>query len=436
MEAAILTNLVDMISEVLKVAITHVSDTYTGPFTVVIFCAAAYAMGLILLEFRGMLIFAIVLIALGTAGEEPTSDFLDSQLTREEVNKKRTKSEKKQEDNDSTEERKYGPGFLWHFAASFIGGAIAIFWLGNRSWPTRFEISSLVMEIMCLLFFWGIFWYYPESQTMNNGESSNKNDADAESEDRVVEPARKEEQVRDLKSLCPPIVLLGFTFIGYSLVLTCGNTYFVMQTDLLDSNMGEFDVPIIVFFVLQSSVASVVRLIQSRYKLMEPIRSMAVGMFCSILCVIAAWLVECRRLCLIQFITYPCGSISLSIWFLTPQYVLLGLMEGFAEFGLESFLHNQLIPESMRKFVYPCISMLFVIGTFFSMLEVSTCQVSRKGGVGRTSEFERVQVNIEMASSSSSDAQPGEAASHVNQDQLRRSNTIIRKNSQPNRQNN
>lgn len=463
-KAAILRNLVDMISAVLEVAMAHVSDTYTGPFTVIIFCAAAYAMGLMVLGIRGMLIFAVVLIALGKAGEEPTSEFFYDQLTKEKANKKRTVTDK--------EEEKCRPGFLWRLTASFTGAAIAIFWLGTTSWLTRFKVSSLVMEIVCLSFFPGILFYYNGETTPR--EEASGNNSDAESRGERNETVRTEERLRDMKSLettkseeasknisddergerneavrSPPIkvlLVLGFIFISYSLVFTCGDTYFVVQTSKLDFNVGEFDVPVIVFFVLQSSVASVVRLIQSRLKLLEPIWSMAVGMFCSAPCCFWAWLVER-------------GSLPLSIWVLTPQYLLLGLMEGFAEFGLESFLRNQLVLKSTRKFVYPGIVMLSGIGRFFCILFalifvsrirldwcflilasqsfVFSCiyawfaKFQTKGLLGG-----RVSSNVSR-SCTSSDAQPsqqenGEAASHVNR-QLGRSNTIRRKNSREQR---
>ncbi|XP_054782774.1 uncharacterized protein LOC129290094 [Prosopis cineraria] len=303
-------------------------------------------------------------------------------------------------------------------------------------------------------------------------EEASGNNSDAESRGERNETVRTEERLRDMKSLestkseeasknisddergerneavrSPPIKVLsvlGFIFISYSLVFTCGDTYFVVQTSKLDFNVGELDVPVIVFFVLQSSVASVVRLIQSRLKLLEPIWSMAVGMFCSSPCCFWAWLVER-------------GSLPLSIWVLTPQYLLLGLMEGFAEFGLESFLRNQLVPKSTRKFVYPGFVMLsgIVVSILFALIFVSRIRLDwcflilasqsfvfsciyawfakfqTKGLLGG-----RVSSN-ESRSRTSSDAQPsqqenGEAASHVNR-QVGRSKTIRRKNSREQR---
>ncbi|XP_028760960.1 protein NRT1/ PTR FAMILY 5.5-like [Neltuma alba] len=149
-------------------------------------------------------------------------------------------------------------------------------------------------------------------------------------------------QVRDAKNFYL-IIPLGITLFAYNLVSASGNTYFVLQASNLSSySIGGFDVPIMVFFAIKSLVTFAVRIIQSRYKVVRPLWSMGVGMFCLVLCCIAAWQVECRRLSLIRFLKKPNDKIPISIMILTPQYFLLGLMEGFAEGGLENFPSDRL----------------------------------------------------------------------------------------------
>lgn len=43
-KAIVLTHTLDFTSAVLKVGVTHISEAYTGPFSVIIFCTAAYTM--------------------------------------------------------------------------------------------------------------------------------------------------------------------------------------------------------------------------------------------------------------------------------------------------------------------------------------------------------------------------------------------------------
>ncbi|KAK4268558.1 hypothetical protein QN277_025200 [Acacia crassicarpa] len=172
------------------------------------------------------------------------------------------------------------------------------------------------------------------------------------------------QQVRDVKSLFF-IMPLGLTFFAYSLVSASGNTYFFQQATNLDSKVGLWDVPVIVFLVLHNFVAYVVRFIQRRKQLVGPIWSMAVGMFLSVLCCISAGAVERYRLSMAIGKAYK-DVIRVSIMILTPQFVLLGLMKGFAEDGLRTFVQDR-VPESMRKFVDPSIEMLLGIEKLFSI---------------------------------------------------------------------
>ncbi|XP_054785053.1 uncharacterized protein LOC129291618 isoform X2 [Prosopis cineraria] len=139
-QAVLVVLLLDWISAVFKVVVTHVSEVYSGRFSVIIFCTAVYAMGL--MQFwicarnlnRGTLIFAVVLTALGEAGQEPVlEDYFDYQLS-EEVSRKRT-----QEDNFSR------TTYHWWPAASFVGSVVAFIALGPTLWEETFQISSYIM---------------------------------------------------------------------------------------------------------------------------------------------------------------------------------------------------------------------------------------------------------------------------------------------------
>ncbi|XP_054782776.1 protein NRT1/ PTR FAMILY 5.10-like [Prosopis cineraria] len=96
---------------------------------------------------------------------------------------------------------------------------------------------------------------------------------------------------------------------------------------------------------------------------------MAVGMSFSGVCCFVAWLVERERLSRVRFLSdQDEGIISLSIMVLTPQFLLLGLMKGFAEGGLEIFLCDRVKSESMKNIVEPCIEMVLGIGKLSSIL--------------------------------------------------------------------
>ncbi|XP_028794925.1 protein NRT1/ PTR FAMILY 5.6-like [Neltuma alba] len=453
-KTTMLVSFLDGLSAVLKVAVIHVSEAYIGRFMAIIFCTAAFIMGLVILWIRAShpdivtLVFAIVLIALGTAGKEPTlRDFFDYQLS-EKVKKKCTEKNEG-EDRESSQEKERSDKNdsrttnLWWSVASVIGYVTASLLLGSASWQENFGLSSIVMGATCLLFIIGIFCFslekpsespltiiyrvfkaaikkrklpYPSSKQGYNNEGLDGLSEDlfyekengevhllprhpsfllfldraammnnSDGEERVV----KEEvcavvQVRDVKNFYL-VLPLGITLFAYSLVSASGNTYFVLQASNLGSySIGGFYIPIMVFFAIKSLVTFVVRIIQSRYTVVRPLWSMGVGMFCSVICSIAAWQVECRRLSLIRFLKKPEDEIPISIMILTPQYVLLGLMEGFAEGGLEDFLSDRLYSESMKNFAGPCIEMLLGIGKFSSILFALVFHMWIKDAINRS----------------------------------------------------
>ncbi|XP_028760957.1 protein NRT1/ PTR FAMILY 8.3-like [Neltuma alba] len=307
---------------------------------------------------------------------------------------------------------------LWSASAQLIAIPIATYFLLNSRWLIRFLVSSLVMGHAYLGFLSGIFCYYPEERhtssplttiyrvfkaafrkrrlpypssaeayyysssdgnieassndseyplyTRENGSSNGSNEGPSNDLEDPFDQRENDQEVRDAKNLFF-IIPLGLSFFAYSLVSASGNTYFVKQTSNLDSKFGSFDVPVIIFFVLQHLAANVVGRIPSRKKVVGPILSIAVGLFCSVLCCIFAGVVVRYRLPKAIGKDPDMDVVPLSIMVVTPQFVLLGLMEGFAEGGLEAFVQDR-VPISMRNFVERGIEMLLGIGKFSSIL--------------------------------------------------------------------
>ncbi|KAJ7961276.1 protein NRT1/ PTR FAMILY 5.7-like [Quillaja saponaria] len=164
---------------------------------------------------------------------------------------------------------------------------------------------------------------------------------------------KKVREVKRILTLTPFLL----TFCAYSLVAASGNTYFIEQASNLNPHIGSnnYEISSSILFVLQSFTSIVIAGIFSFMELTkQSINIFRYGgaMVCSVVCCIAAWLVERYRLSLIKeegALENPDKTISLSILVLTPQYFLLGLMEGLAEEGIENFFNNH-VPKSMKKF--------------------------------------------------------------------------------------
>ncbi|KAK1548855.1 hypothetical protein Q3G72_010498 [Acer saccharum] len=148
------------------------------------------------------------------------------------------------------------------------------------------------------------------------------------------------------------MVPMWSAFLVFGLVLSVGNTFYVLQGIYLESA----NVLLIYLILLQSITREMVSNDLSplcslskwfpEAKLKRNMMRIWGGMVISILCSAVAWRVEVRRLDKDS----KMDSIPMSIWWLAPQFFLLGLMEGLAVDGLEEFtIDDNHLSRSMKK---------------------------------------------------------------------------------------
>ncbi|KAK3187760.1 hypothetical protein Dsin_027321 [Dipteronia sinensis] len=144
------------------------------------------------------------------------------------------------------------------------------------------------------------------------------------------------EQVKETKLLLKMIPMWS-TFLVIGLVLSTGDTFSSEQGDNLN--------------------APIERVPKTQYKLAKILRIWIGMVICTIFCAVA-WRVKVGRL----------QKKITNLFWLAPQYCLLGLMLGFSADGLDEFLIDEL-PESLRN--YASAMNGFVIdglGSFLSIL--------------------------------------------------------------------
>ena len=180
------------------------------------------------------------------------------------------------------------------------------------------------------------------------------------------------EQVTQVKCFLT-LIPLWTTFLAYSLVQTTGNTFFIEQSSNLKNTFTKKDVrvPLVAFFVLNSFLRFIIPRLFWSEKARNPnvtLVRIGVGMICSILCCIAAWQVEVHRLKEIKRLNPddPYGIISMSILWLLPQFILLGLTEGLVEEGLWEFFIKH-VTKSMWNSGLLLTGCILSFGNFFSI---------------------------------------------------------------------
>lgn len=160
-------------------------------------------------------------------------------------------------------------------------------------------------------------------------------------------------------------------------------TFFTKQGMTMKRNIGaKFKVPPA---TLQAAITVSIILLMPMYdKILIPcaqaitrnekgitvLQRMGVGMVLSIIAMVIAALVEEKRL----------KTPSLTICWLLPQYILLGISDIFTVVGMQEFFYNE-VPIKMKTMGIALYTSVFGVGSFLSAIMISLIEfVSTRGG--------------------------------------------------------
>ncbi|XVE68013.1 hypothetical protein DITRI_Ditri09bG0034200 [Diplodiscus trichospermus] len=164
-------------------------------------------------------------------------------------------------------------------------------------------------------------------------------------------------------------------------------TFFTKQGMTMERNIGRnFKIPPA---TLQSAITLSIILLMPLYdKVLIPItqmvtrnkkgisvmQRMGVGMFLSIIAMIIAAVVEMKRLEISRKIgVQESKTVPISIFWLLPQYVLLGISDIFTVIGMQEFFYNE-VPVRMRTMGFALYTSVFGVGSFLSALMISVIE--------------------------------------------------------------
>ena len=195
------------------------------------------------------------------------------------------------------------------------------------------------------------------------------------------------------------------TFIMFGVVISIRKTYFLDQANHMNHELGKLNVPLLIFkfisdldlfneYVKEQVHKPYVKLaenlnIPKRY--VPPI-GIFVAMLFSILCCITAAGMETRRLDMIRrhlLLDKPNDSnekIPMSVFWLIPQFLLLGAAEGMSGFSIGQFFTNQ-APALWRRYLIDFSYGFIGAGTVGSVLSVYVVGKFSESG-GRTNWFQ------------------------------------------------
>ncbi|MBA0659559.1 hypothetical protein Goklo_011680 [Gossypium klotzschianum] len=354
--AAAVVNAQEGASLLVAAIVAYVADERLGRFKVVGYTTAAFITGLVILcfEYKDSRIFyvALLLVTLGKGGRSPTlKAFLKDQFGR---NQNSQVAEAEYQNRERAEARHQ----FWWCTSWFLGVLIfTIVSISSRlSLKKPILISSIITGTASLFFVQGIRCYSKEP------------------------PERK--ITLQIMNGWRRLVPFWITLLVYCLVEAAGTTFFLEQSDYLENGIGNgFRIPLNYFSVLSSLTTFVTaglvdfvtsKLSNKNQRKRAFVVRITLGMLVSFLCCITAWKVEVRRLKLIKEYGIPKSEVEkipMSILWLTPQYLLLGIMSGLVEAGMEGCFYN-LVPGSMKVYELLFKEIVMGMGKFLSILTI------------------------------------------------------------------
>ncbi|PWA51641.1 purple acid phosphatases superfamily protein [Artemisia annua] len=186
------------------------------------------------------------------------------------------------------------------------------------------------------------------------------------------------------------IVPIWLASLLYGLFNAQGATFFVKQSSTMDRKMGSFTIPpasIQVLFAFgmlfcvicyDKIITPILRRKMGNERGIPILQRVGVGMFLSILIMIVAALVEKQRLITAE--KEKSKVLSMSVFWLAPQYFIMGIADAFSLVGLQEFFYGQ-VPDSMRSIGIALYLSVIGVGSFLSSFLITVVnQVTEKTG--------------------------------------------------------
>ncbi|MCO5579467.1 hypothetical protein L7F22_033322 [Adiantum nelumboides] len=201
-------------------------------------------------------------------------------------------------------------------------------------------------------------------------------------------------QVEEAK-LIVRIFPIWLTTVVFGLIVAQTTTYFVQQAATMDRTVGSvFIIPsgsihtfsslviVVTLPIYEKVLVPSARRLTGHDKGLSLLQRLGVGFFLSIVCMVTAALVEMRRLKLVEEYGLQNDSnatVPMSVFWLTPQYMIYGMADVFAIVGEHEFFYDQ-VPDSMRSLGLSFFLLSLGLGSYLSTALISVINVITSAG--------------------------------------------------------
>ncbi|KAL2500009.1 Protein NRT1/PTR FAMILY 5.8 [Abeliophyllum distichum] len=197
--------------------------------------------------------------------------------------------------------------------------------------------------------------------------------------DESIRPVRAAKMVLHL---LPVWVML----LMFAVIFQQPATFFTKQGMTMRRNIGRnFKIPpaalqsaitvsiIILMPLYDTCFIPLVRIFTRNKKGINVMQRIGIGMFLSVIAMVVAALTERKRLQICKemgFLETKSESVPFSIFWLLPQYILLGISDIFTVVGMQEFFYSE-VPVRMRTTGIALYTSVFGVGSFLSALLIS-----------------------------------------------------------------
>ncbi|XP_044465365.1 protein NRT1/ PTR FAMILY 5.6 [Mangifera indica] len=180
--------------------------------------------------------------------------------------------------------------------------------------------------------------------------------------------------------------------LPFGICVAQASTFFIKQGTTLNRKIGDgFMIPPASIFALaaigmivsvtiyEKILVPILRRATGNERGMPILQRIGIGMLFSIATMVAAALVERKRLAAVEK-DPKFGSMSMSVFWLAPQFVIIGVGDGFTLVGLQEYFYDQ-VPDSMRSLGIAFYLSVIGAGSFLSSLLITFLdQITEKNG--------------------------------------------------------
>ncbi|XP_047311180.1 protein NRT1/ PTR FAMILY 5.6-like [Impatiens glandulifera] len=197
------------------------------------------------------------------------------------------------------------------------------------------------------------------------------------------------EELKQILSMIP----IWLATLPFGICVAQTATFFVKQGATLDRKIGGggFVMPaasvyaivaigmIVSVVIYDRILVPIMRRVTGNERGIKILKRIGVGMIFSMASMVVAALVESKRLNLVKKDGAK-GASSMSVWWLAPQFLIMGLGDGFTIVGLQEYFYDQ-VPDSMRSLGIAFYLSVIGAGNFLSSILITVVDnLSKKSG--------------------------------------------------------